>query len=68
MTRHAIYNEQGFMLFADDAYVEKAMARGELTQDDDGVYWVVAQPVRQLTPEEKRAWHLAKEREARSNR
>lgn len=66
--RRAVYNEHGFMAFVTASYADKAIARGELKENEEGVLMVVPQPVRQLTPEEKRALHLAKEREARSNR
>lgn len=68
MARRAVYNEHGFMAFVSETYAEKGLARGELAENEDGVLMVVPQPVKQMTPEEKRAYHLAKEREARSNR
>lgn len=68
MTRRAVYNEHGFMTFVSESYAEKAIARGELTENEEGVLMLIPQDVRQLTPEEKRALVLAKERKARSNR
>ena len=66
--RRAVYNEQGFMAFVTQDYATKGLKRGELTEDEDGNLFVVPQPVKQMTPEEKRAYHLAKERQARSNK
>lgn len=68
MTRRAVFNDQGFMAYVSEEYVEKALARGELKEGEDGVLMLIPQPARTLSPEEKRAWHLAKEREAKSNR
>lgn len=45
-----------------DEYVEKALARGELVRSEDDYLVVVPQPIRELTPEEKRRLVLARER------
>ncbi len=61
--RRAVFDANGqFMLYAPEEYVERALKRGELTEDDDGSLRVVAKPVRTLTGPEKRALVLAKER------
>jgi hypothetical protein len=66
--RRAVYNEHGFMAFVSQDYAAKGLKRGELQETDDGHLMVVPQPVNKMTPAEARAYHLAKEREARSNR
>ena len=48
-----------------EAYVAKALRRGELVRSDEGHLVVVPQPLRELTPDEKRRNVLAKERKNR---
>lgn len=66
--RRAVYNEQGFMAFVSPDYADKGLKRGELQETEEGHLMVVPQAIREKTPEEKRREHLAKEREAKSNR
>ncbi len=72
--RCAVYNrikgsdELAFMTFVSDDYARKALARGELEQNEEGTLVVVPQPMNEMSPAEKRAYVLAKERKARSNR
>ena len=66
--RRAVYNEQGFMTFVSESYAAKGLERGELKETEEGHLMVVPQGIREQSPEEKRLRHLAKEREARSNR
>lgn len=65
--KHPTWEPDGtFVGFApSDTYVEKALARGELVRSDDGHLVVVAQPIRELTPDEKRRLVLARERAKR---
>ncbi len=63
LTRRAVFDPEGnFMAWVGEDYLASALARGEVVEDDDGVLRVVPQPVRELSPEEKRRLVLAKER------
>jgi hypothetical protein len=61
----AAVNEDGFMLHVSDEYAARAVARGEAVWNSDGHLQVVPQPIRSLSPEEKRRAVLARERAKR---
>lgn len=54
-----------FMLAVSDEYAAKAVTRGEAAWSEGGDLITIPQPLRPLTPEEKRRIQLRKERDSR---
>lgn len=65
LKRPAFDPEGNFVAVVSDEYRARAIARGECVVSDDGYLVVLPQPIRELTPEEKRRLALAKERAKR---
>jgi hypothetical protein len=61
--RRAVFDNDGhFMMYASDDYVEAALRRGELEEDEEGHLMLIPKPIRTMTPQEKRNYERAKER------
>lgn len=65
MTKRAVFNNEGFMTWISEPYMKAALKRGEICEDEEGVLRVIPQPIRELSPLEKRALVLRKERSKR---
>jgi hypothetical protein len=63
MTRPAFDPDGNFLTLVSSEYEAAAIRRGEAVVTDDGYLVVVPQPIKELTPEEKRRIALAKERQ-----
>ena len=62
LTRPAFDPDGNFLALGSDEYEARALARGEAVVAESGRLVVIPQPIRELTPEEKRRIALAKER------
>lgn len=61
----ALCPEGDYMMHVSEEYAAKALRRGECARTEEGHLVVIPQPLRTLTPEEKRRHVLARERAKR---